>query len=37
MADYEAIRVNLERLRKDLEEVFNPSNNTNNYEYEKEI
>ena len=37
MADYEAIRVNLERLRKDLEEVFNPSNNTNNNEYEKRV
>ena len=37
MADYEAIKVNLERLKRNLEEVFNLSNNTNNYEYEKEI
>ena len=37
MADYEAIKVNLERLKRDLEEVFSLSNNTNNNEDEKRV
>ena len=37
MADYEAIKVNLERLKRDLEEVFSLSNNTNNNENEKRV
>ena len=37
MADYEAIKVNLERLKRDLEEVFSLSNNINNNEDEKRV
>ena len=37
MGNYNEITVNLERLKRDLEEVFSPSNNTNNNENEKRV
>ena len=35
MGNYNEIKVNLERLKRDLEEVFSSSYNTNNNEDEK--
>tara|TARA_R110000782_G_scaffold5528_2_gene19163 strand:- start:301 stop:414 length:114 start_codon:yes stop_codon:yes gene_type:complete len=37
MGNYNEITVNLERLKRDLEEVFSLSNNTNNNEDEKRV
>jgi hypothetical protein len=37
MGNYNEITVNLERLKRDLEEVFSLSNNTNNNENEKRV
>ena len=37
MGNYNKITVNLERLKRDLEEVFSLSNNINNNEDEKRV
>jgi len=37
MGNYNEIIVNLERLKRDLEEVFSLSNNINNNEDEKRV
>lgn len=37
MGNYNEITVNLERLKRDLKEVFSLSNNTNNNEDEKRV
>jgi len=37
MGNYNEITVNLERLKRDLEEVFSLSNNINNNEDEKRV